>query len=110
MLEIPAGKLEKNELTENCAIRELKEETGITAGKIQLLTKMYPSTGYSDEIITIYLAENLEMGDTCPDEDEFIEIHKMSLQKAFDMVKTGEICDAKTIIAILMTANMKNIC
>lgn len=104
-LEIPAGKKEKNEEPLSCAERELKEETGITAGHITFLTDIYPSPGYTDEIVYIYKAEGLTYGDMSTDEDEFIEVFKYPIEEAVLMVKSGQIKDAKTIIAIMMVAN-----
>lgn len=102
ILEVPAGKLEKGEKPEYCAIRELKEETGLTAEKLTMLTIMYPSPGYTDEKIYIYKAEGLSQGENCFDEDEFINVEKYTLSQSMEMVKNGSINDAKTIIAILM--------
>lgn len=104
-LEIPAGKKEKNEQPLSCAERELKEETGITASHITFLADMYPSPGYTDEIVHIYKAEGLIYGDMSTDEDEFIEVFKYSIKEAVEMIKSGQIKDAKTIIAVLMAAN-----
>ena len=109
VLEIPAGKLEPDEKPKVCAARELKEETGLTAAKLTLLSEMYPSPGYTNEIIRIFKAEGLEEGAVSPDEDEFVDIHKYSLEQAVKMVKSGEIKDSKTIIAILLVqAEMQN--
>ncbi len=102
LLEVPAGKLEKDENPEYCGIRELKEETGLTAEKLTLLTIMYPSPGYTDEKIYIYKAEGLTQGEHCFDEDEFLNVEKYTLSKGIEMVKNGSINDAKTIIAILL--------
>lgn len=104
VLEIPAGKLEKGEEPERCAARELREETGLRAAKLTYLTQMYPSPGYTDEIIHIYKAEGLEQGEVSPDEDEFVDICKLSIEDAVAMVKSGEIKDAKTVIAILLVS------
>lgn len=104
ILEIPAGKLEKGEKPEECAVRELKEETGLSAENLTLLNVMYPSPGYTDEKIYIYKAEGLAEGSVCPDEDEFLNVERYSLKKAVEMVKTGVINDAKTVIAIFMAA------
>ena len=104
-LEIPAGKKDKNEEPQSCAERELKEETGITAKKITLLAEMYPSPGYTDERVHIYKAEGLNYGDMSTDEDEFIEVLKYPMEEAVGMIKSGQIKDAKTIIAIMMAEN-----
>jgi ADP-ribose pyrophosphatase len=104
-LEIPAGKKEKSEEPLSCAERELKEETGITAGRITFLVDMYPSPGYTDEIVYIYKAEDLTYGDMSTDEDEFIEVYKYSIEEAVEMIKSGKIKDAKTIVAVMMVAN-----
>lgn len=102
LLEIPAGKLEKDENTEECAARELKEETGLTAEKLTMLTIIYPSPGYTDEKIYIYKAEGLTEGELNLDEDEFLNIERYPMNEAIEMVKAGQINDAKTIIAILL--------
>lgn len=104
ILEIPAGKLEKGEKPEECAVRELKEETGLSAESLTLLNIMYPSPGYTDEKIYIFKAEGLAEGSICPDEDEFINVERYPLYKAVEMVKAGVINDAKTVIAIFMAA------
>ncbi len=102
ILEIPAGKLEKGELPETCGSRELKEETGLTASKIIFLTQMYPSPGYTDEVVHIYMAEDLVEGEAARDEDEFLNVYKYKLDEAVQMIKEGIIKDAKTIIAVMM--------
>ncbi len=101
MLEIPAGKIDEGEKPETCAVRELKEETGYTAGKIEKMFSMYVSPGYSTEIIHIYKATKLTLGTTDFDEDEFIETTKIPLKDAIEMIENGDIEDAKTISAIL---------
>ncbi len=101
MLEIPAGKNEKNEDPLKCAERELFEETGIKAGKIFSLGEFFPTPAYCGEKIYIYLARELEKFNAHKDFGEFLETVSISLDKAYEMVLKNEITDAKTIIAIL---------
>ncbi len=107
VLEIPAGKLEKGEDTLECAKRELLEEVGAVADKITPLGKLYPSPGYCGEIITIYLGEGLSFKEQCLDEDEFLDVVKIPLSKAVEMVMNGEILDSKTQTALLKTYILK---
>ena len=99
--ELPAGKLEKGEDPFEAGKRELKEETGAVAQKYTSLGKLYPTPGYCGEIIHMYLAENLSFGEQNPDEDEFLEIYKISLEDAYKMVMNNEIKDSKTQTAVL---------
>ena len=104
LLEVPAGKIEQDEKDHLLvAIRELKEETGYTAGRMTFLSAFYTSVGYSTEIIHLYLAEHLTAGETCFDEHEAIEIEEYTLGELMSMIRSGEVCDAKTIAAILLT-------
>ena len=102
MLEAPAGKIDPGEQPQQAALRELKEETGYTPGKIEFLTKFYPSVGYSEEILYLYLCTELTPGETNFDENEAIEVEEISIEKLYKMILDGDIEDAKTIIAILM--------
>ncbi|MDF2570771.1 MAG: nudF [Sporomusa sp.] len=102
MLEVPAGKLDPGEKPEACALRELKEETGYVAGRIRKLTSMYTTPGFSNEIIHIFLAEGLIESDKDPDEDEFINSESYTLDQIAEMVATGEICDAKSLVALYL--------
>ncbi len=105
LLELPAGKLDsKSENRLSAAVRELREETGATAENIRFLGELYPSPGYCDEILTLYLATGLSFGDADPDEDEFLQVERIPLDKAVDMVLGGEIPDAKTQTLVLKVA------
>ena len=109
VLELPAGKRDSiHEDPEKCGIRELREETGARASKIIPLGELYPSPGYCEEIIWLYLATGLTYGKQSPDEDEFLELEKIPLEKAVDMVLSGEIKDAKTQTAVLKIKLLKD--
>ncbi|MBQ4631238.1 MAG: NUDIX hydrolase [Clostridia bacterium] len=101
ILEIPAGKLDKNETPEACGRRELEEETGLLAKKLISLGEIYPSVGYTNEIIRIFLATEFECGKSSPDEDEFVDVVKIPFAELVKMVMNGEIKDAKTVVAAL---------
>lgn len=109
LLEIPAGKLDPGETPKEGLIRELKEETGLSAGKIHHLTSIAVSPGFCTEIIHIYLAEDLTEGETNPDDDEFLLVSKMSLKEAKKAVSNGTFSDAKTITGILLACDFKRI-
>ncbi len=100
-LEVPAGKRDGDEDPYGCGIRELREETGARAETVVFLGEMYPTPGYCTEILWMYAAKGLTFGDTDLDEDEFIEVSRVPLKEAVDMVLRGEIKDAKTQTAIL---------
>ena len=102
-LEIPAGKRDKEGDSDplTCGKRELKEETGATAQNYIPLGTLYPSPGYTDEVIYMYAATGLTFGDAQPDDDEFINLIRIPIKQAVDMVMAGEIPDSKTQTAIL---------
>lgn len=99
--EIPAGKLNVGENPETTAIRELEEECGIKAEKVTETFKIYPSPGYTEEIIYIYKAEGLTETAVKLDEGEYLTSCWIEKEEAFLMVEKGEIQDAKTVIALL---------
>ncbi|WP_195714290.1 MULTISPECIES: NUDIX domain-containing protein [unclassified Paenibacillus] len=98
-LEIPAGKLEKGEEPMEAAARELQEETGYRCERMTHLHSFYTAPGFSDEIIHLYLAEELTSGEMSPDEDEFLEVYEVSFEEAQQYLAEGRIADAKTMVA-----------
>ena len=101
VLEIPAGKRDAGEDPFTTGKRELKEETGAIAKEYIELGELYPSPGYCGEIIWMYGAKGLTFENMNPDEDEFLEVEKIPLEKAIEMIVKGEIKDAKTQAAIM---------
>ena len=105
--EIPAGKLDsKEEDRLSAAKRELREETGLTADRWTDLGGFYPAAAYSDEYITMYLAQGLHQGVQALDEGEFLEVKKAPLKELVEDVMAGKIPDAKTQTAILKAARL----
>ncbi len=100
LLEIPAGKIEVNEEPKETGLRELAEETGYTANKLEYLFEFYTSPGFSNEKIYLFLATDLEKKEIKPGSDEYIWVEKHKIEDLIDMVIRGEINDAKTIVAI----------
>lgn len=99
--EIPAGKLNKGEDPEHAAKRELEEETGYRAEKLERLVEVYPSPGYTDEIIYVFSADAAKLEKQHLDDDEFVNAEFVDLKKCIEMIESGEICDAKTIAAVM---------
>lgn len=104
VLEAPAGKLEKGEDAFEAGKRELKEETGATGEDYQFLGNLYPTPGYCNEIIRLYCCRVKEYGEAQPDDDEFLEVERIPIGKAVEMVMANEINDAKTQVMILKVA------
>ena len=100
-LEVPAGKLEKGEDPNEAALRELSEETGLTAKNIVHIGDLYTTPALIDEVIHMYIATDLTQGEQHLDYDEFVNTLKIPLSKAVDMVMNGEIKDSKTQTVIL---------
>ena len=101
MIELPAGKLEPGEDPEECAVRELEEEIGYSAGKLTFVSKIHPAIGFANEEMWIFLAENLIKSQKNTDRDEFVELIPTSIKDSVKMVWNGTITDVKTIIGIL---------
>jgi ADP-ribose pyrophosphatase len=102
--EIPAGTLAPGETPEACAHRELREETGVVAARIERLTSIYTTPGFTDEVIHLFLAQGLTMGEAARERDEFIEVVPQPLSQVLAGIRGGEIKDAKTVVAILYMA------
>lgn len=108
MIELPAGKIERDENPKDTIIRELEEETGYRASKVNLLGEFHPSVGYTSETLYIYLAEQLTKGNTNFDTDEDIEILIVPLSQAVDWVVQGKITDGKSMAGILLANHILN--
>ena len=102
LLELPAGKIDPGETPDACAARELEEETGLRAGKMEKLTHVVTTPGFCTEQIGLYLATELSQHEDHPDPDEFLHVEKMPLSEAVSRVMSGELCDAKTALGRLM--------
>ena len=109
VLELPAGKLEKGEDPFDAMKRELKEETGCEGSDFVSLGELYPSPGYCGEIIRLWSCRIKSSGESCPDEDEFLEVEKIPFDEAVEKVMSGEIKDAKTQAIVLKMALQRNV-
>ena len=104
LLEIPAGKLDKNEDIEVCGRRELEEETGYVAENFEYLGECYPSVGYTNEIIRIFLATGLSKTSQHLDDDEFLNVYKLPIRDVIAKIMNNELADAKTVMGVLKAA------
>lgn len=105
LYEVPAGRPQRQgEPWDECARRELLEETGLVAGELVKMTAIFTTPGFTDEQIHLYLATNLSRGETAYDPDEFMSVVPMPLSQALAMVRDGEITDGKTICTLLYAA------
>jgi ADP-ribose pyrophosphatase len=105
--EVPAGRLEVGEDPAICAARELREETGCTANKVEHLFTMFTTPGFTDEKIHVFMGSGLTRGETSREADEFIELETLTLSQALRLVQQGEIQDAKTALALLFAAGFR---
>jgi ADP-ribose pyrophosphatase len=104
LIEIPAGRLNPGEDPRICAERELLEEVGVKAGRVERLTTIWTTPGFTDERIHLFWASDLTAGKHAREPDEFIEVTPKPLSEVLTLIRSGEICDAKTALAILFVA------
>jgi ADP-ribose pyrophosphatase len=102
LLELPAGTRDGEEPFEDCAAREIREETGMEAGKLQKLGEFYLVPGYSTEFMAVFLATELRENPLQADEDEFLDVERIPIPEAMRMAEQGQILDAKSLAALLL--------
>ncbi|ABO50422.1 NUDIX hydrolase [Desulforamulus reducens MI-1] len=101
LMELPAGKMDQDENPEQCALRELQEETGYKPRSIQKICDFYTTPGFSSERMHLFLATGLTEGEQSPDEDEFVKVEEVPFDQAIQMIFEGKIQDGKTIAGLL---------
>jgi 8-oxo-dGTP pyrophosphatase MutT (NUDIX family) len=102
LLELPAGTRNGEEPFEECAAREIREETGMEAGKLQKVGDFYLAPGYSTEFMAVFLATELRHNPLETDFDEFLQVEKIPVQKAIELFQSGKMLDAKSLAAWLL--------
>ena len=107
LYEVPAGRLDGGETPDACARRELKEETGCVAERVEHLITIYTTPGFTDEKIHVFMAVGLTRGEVAREADEFIEVETMAFSQALSLIDRGEIQDAKTVVALLYAAGFR---
>jgi ADP-ribose pyrophosphatase len=105
--EIPAGKLDQGETPATCAQRELEEEIGMTADVLARLTTIYTTPGFTNEKIHLFMATELKKGTHKREPDEFMEVHTRRWSEVMDLIRTGQIVDGKTLVAILFVQSFR---
>jgi len=108
-LELPAGHIKPNETPEKCAARELKEETGFIAGKIEKILEYHPSTEYSTQVYHIFVADDLKDGKTAREKYELIDMEILSPKSVIDKILNGKITCGRTITAVLLARHLDRI-
>lgn len=99
--EIPAGRIDPGETPEACARRELEEEAGLIAGRLERLTTIFTTPGFTDELIHVFVARDITAGRPRREKDEFLETRTLRLSRILEMVAAGEVPDGKTVAALL---------
>lgn len=107
LYEIPAGRLDPGEAPADCARRELREETGCSAERVDFLMTMYTTPGFTDERIHLFMATGLTPGETGHESDEFLTLEPVPLARALEMIRDGVIQDGKTALGILYVAGFR---
>ena len=107
LYEIPAGRLDDGETPVECALRELKEETGCSATHIEPMTSILTTPGFTDEVIHLFMATGLTHGEHNREADEFVDLVIMRLSEALERISSGEIIDSKTALALMFAAGFK---
>jgi ADP-ribose pyrophosphatase len=102
LLELPAGTRSEGEPFEECAAREIREETGMEAGRLQKLGDFYVAPGYSTEFMAVFLATDLKENPLQADDDEFLQVERIPLKKAMEMAEQGEVQDAKSLAGLML--------
>ncbi len=102
LLELPAGTLDEGEEPAVCAAREIREETGFAAGRLEKIGEFYLAPGYSTEFMVVFLATDLKYDPLEADADEFLSVEKIPVKQALEMAEKGEIPDAKSLAALLL--------
>ena len=102
LLELPAGTRNGEEPFEECAARELREETGLEAGSLQKVGEFYLVPGYSTEFMAVFLATDLKENPLQADEDEFLQVEKIPLKQAVEMAEQGRVQDAKSLASLFL--------
>ena len=105
--EVPAGRLDAGESPESCAERELEEETGMRPRRLERLTTIYTTPGFTDERIHLFLADGLEPGAEHREADEFMELHTLRWSRVLEMIDRGEIVDGKTLVSLLFVQTFR---